>query len=197
MYFVNPYDKLEHDHDDIFFISDLHVGHDNVIKFDKRPFSGVEEMSEKLIENWNSVVNKDSIVYFLGDLSYKVKSDYIKWFVHQLNGDIRVITGNHDRPKELAKLKRFSDIQIYKRLEIIDTEVKGEKQDLILCHYPIMSWDKQRHGSIHLHGHCHQNLTISNSEYYSNNRVIDVGCMGHNYTPLSYTQIKDIINSKN
>lgn len=190
--FVNPFDRIEHT--DIAFISDMHIGHSNIIKWENRPFLDINDMSDKLIENWNSVINDDTIVYYLGDLSYKVKTDYTKWFLHQLKGDIRLILGNHDRLKVMKKLNRFSDIQSYKRLEVITDD---KKQDLILSHFPILSWDKQSHGSIHLHGHSHQNLTVSNPEYYSNNKVIDVGCMGHNYTPIFYNEIIEIINSKN
>lgn len=41
-----------------FYISDLHLGHDNIIRFDNRPFGSVEEMTEEIIDNWNSVVSK-------------------------------------------------------------------------------------------------------------------------------------------
>ena len=61
---------MRHDTQNIFFISDLHVGHANVIKFDGRPFKNTDEMHIELIKRWNSVVESDSIVYFLGDLSF-------------------------------------------------------------------------------------------------------------------------------
>lgn len=40
----------------IFIISDLHLGHANVLKHDKRPFSTVEDMDNTIIENWNKQV---------------------------------------------------------------------------------------------------------------------------------------------
>ena len=42
----------------IYYIADLHIGHNNVIKFDNRPFSNIEEMNNKIIENWNNKVKK-------------------------------------------------------------------------------------------------------------------------------------------
>lgn len=36
-----------------FYTSDLHIGHKNIIGFDHRPFSSLDEMTEKIIANWN------------------------------------------------------------------------------------------------------------------------------------------------
>lgn len=52
----------------VFFTSDLHFGHENVIKFDNRPFRSVEEMDAELISRWNNKVKKGDLVYVLGDL---------------------------------------------------------------------------------------------------------------------------------
>lgn len=195
---IKPIDYL--DTQNIFFTSDFHVGHSNVIKFDKRPFHDVNEMSETLIRNWNNVVSDNDIIYYLGDLSYRVRSDYTKWFVNQLNGDIRVILGNHDRLQDLIKLDRFSDIQSYKRLEVKETDTNGKEfhQVIILSHYAHLVWDKCHYSSWHLHGHSHQSIFNSDfgKETYYKRKVIDVGCNGHDYTPLSYQQIKDIMIEK-
>jgi hypothetical protein len=57
-------------------------------------------------------------------------------------------------------------------------------------HYPIYSWNKSHHGSYHVHGHCHGNLHHGeDANYYWNRRVIDAGCMLHDYKPISYTQV--------
>ena len=53
------------------YISDLHFGHRNVIGFDHRPFSDVEEMDRVLISLWNSRVSKDDEVYIIGDFCYR------------------------------------------------------------------------------------------------------------------------------
>ena len=58
--------SLKLDTQDVFFVSDTHLGHANVIKFDGRPFSSVEEMNKAIIDNWNNKVSKNSTVFFLG-----------------------------------------------------------------------------------------------------------------------------------
>jgi len=54
----------------IFFTSDTHFSHSNIIKFCDRPFSDVNEMNTALINNWNKVVPEDGIVFHLGDFAW-------------------------------------------------------------------------------------------------------------------------------
>ena len=51
----------------VFFTSDTHFNHTNIIRFCSRPFKDVEHMNETLIANWNRVVGPDNIVFHLGD----------------------------------------------------------------------------------------------------------------------------------
>ena len=55
----------------VFFTSDLHFGHENALRFDKRPFASVEEMDAELIRRWNAKVGKVDLVYVLGDMIWK------------------------------------------------------------------------------------------------------------------------------
>jgi calcineurin-like phosphoesterase family protein len=53
----------------IFFTSDTHFNHKNIIKLCNRPFTSIEEMNEKIIENWNNIVKPEDIVWHLGDFA--------------------------------------------------------------------------------------------------------------------------------
>jgi len=191
---------MRHDTQDIFFISDLHIGHANVIKYDGRPFKTTEEMHVELIKRWNSVVSPDSIVYFLGDLSF-TRSDLTKWFVFQLNGKIHAIAGNHDTPKDLRSLGRFEEVHDYgTEIGVYDEDSlqsRGSQgyQKIVMAHYPILSWNKSHYGAWHLHGHCHGSLMKTMPDYYKR-KVIDVGCNTIDYTPISYAQVKAIMDKR-
>ena len=78
-----------------YYISDLHFGHKNVIKFDKRPFFNIDDMERTIIENWNSRVTNDDDVYILGDISWYDLKGTIR-VIKKLNGKLHLVKGNHD-----------------------------------------------------------------------------------------------------
>ena len=181
----------------IFFTSDFHVSHDNILKFDGRPFKNVNEMNEALIQNWNSVVGVDDIVYYLGDISWGNEAT-TKWFVSQLQGKIHFIMGNHDRMKKIASLNRFESIHEYgTEISIKDSDANRGYQQIIMSHYAILNWNKAHYGSWMIHGHSHGSL-VKNPEFnwYYKRKVIDAGCNLWDYTPISYTQLKEIMKNK-
>jgi calcineurin-like phosphoesterase family protein len=190
--------KIEHQN--IYFASDYHIGHHNVIKFDGRPFENVKEMHETLIKNWNSVVQDEDIVFYLGDFAFN--EGEAKWFREQLKGKIYFIMGNHDRIRNISKLgfeKVFGDDTSLGGATIFvkDEDANRGYQDIILCHYPILSWNKSHHGSWHIHGHCHQSIARNTEmSWYYKRKVIDVGTNGLGYTPISYSELKKIMSTR-
>lgn len=185
------------DKQNIFFVSDFHIGHFNVIKFDKRPFKNLDEMHNTLINNWNNVISDDDIVFYLGDLFYKCSIKYPVWLVHQLKGKIHFILGNHDRYRDISKMNRFETISTEIKLDVKDDSANRGYQHFHLHHHPILSWNKASHGAIHLHGHCHQKLAMSpDYSWLYKRKIMDVGCNGIDYTPISYSQIKEKMGKK-
>jgi calcineurin-like phosphoesterase family protein len=101
----------------IFFTSDLHFGHTNVLNFDNRPFATVDEMNAEIVRRWNEKVSKDDTVYVLGDMIWKKSAKDAANVIRSLNGKIVLIKGNHDRfvknegaRKALADVKEADDI---------------------------------------------------------------------------------------
>lgn len=81
-----------------FYIGDLHIGHENIIKYDNRPFKDSADMSREIIRRWNGVVSPEDNVYILGDFIWK-NSDGIE-VLKQLVGKKYLIIGNHDKPRQ-------------------------------------------------------------------------------------------------
>ena len=180
----------------VYFISDFHLYHKNVIGFDNRPFRktngdpDVEAMHKTIIQNWNSVVNDNDVVFYLGDLCFG-RPEWANNIVHTLKGKIHYIMGNHDKYKDIANYGRFESINDLVDLKITSQNFKGDIH-FVLCHYPIYSWNKAHHGSYMIHGHSHMGL--SNGEFHKDKRIFDVGCNGWDYTPVSYQEIIKIGN---
>lgn len=174
--------------DKLFFTSDTHFCHQNIITYCNRPYGDVEEMNDALIKNWNSVVPKDSFVFHLGDFAF-ADHKVINQIKDQLNGNIYLIQGNHDRLKDVLK-SSFVTVCDLAEITVADDEVTDEYQKLILCHYPLVTWHGSHKGWWHLYGHVHGGYVspIANT--------IDVGVDVRNYTPMSYQDVKTEITKR-
>lgn len=116
-----------------YYIADTHFGHDNVIRFDNRPFANIEDMDRIMIANWNSMVTDADDVYIIGDFVYR-SGKSVSWYCNQLHGRKHLILGNHDK---LTDEDRKCFISIDKMLHITD----GRNQ-ICACHfsYSRMEW---------------------------------------------------------
>lgn len=141
-----------------FVISDTHFGHANIIKYCKRPFDSVEAMDRELIDRWNAKVPKGATVYHLGDFCFYKDPAQALEVLHSLNGDIHLVAGNHDNWWEKNGCVRDKWRKVVDCFATIDhgiAEHKLAKKLIVLCHYPIESWNGKLHGSWHFHGHSH------------------------------------------
>jgi len=74
-------------------ISDLHLDHENIIRYCHRPFRSARQMNSTLIKNWNDTVRPEDTVIYVGDLA---KGPHPLRWLKRLNGHIIFIRGNHD-----------------------------------------------------------------------------------------------------
>lgn len=170
------------------YISDLHFGHKNCIRFDHRPFADIDGMDRMLIELWNGRVYDDDHVYIIGDFCYR--SDKApEWYLRQLKGHKHLIIGNHDKVT-LDSEKAMSYFESVDKLMHVTDTLNGEKIEIVCCHYPIVSWYKGRHGSYHIYGHVHSNTSDPATEIMLNfDKALNAGCMINNYTPASVSEL--------
>lgn len=168
----------------IFFTSDLHLGHRNIIKHCNRPFDSVEEMDHAIITNLNSIVKGNDVLYILGDFTaYGVNTDDAIAYKNKIRcKKVHLIYGNHDKHYEGKYC--FKSLQDY-------LELKENKQRYIMFHYPMVSWNHMRSGAIHLHGHQHNKMKYNNEQKDRGLYRYDVGVDANNFYPVA---LEDILN---
>ena len=180
----------------IFFTGDLHFGHENVLVFDNRPFTTVEEMDAELIRRWNRKVGKEDLVYVLGDMIWKTRNEDAPDLIKKLNGQIILIKGNHDRFLHNAKAK--SALAGVKDSDDICVALEdGTKKRVILSHYFIPMYNGHRYQAIHLHAHSHftdeADFEVDFAKYLNSigcrNEIYNVGCMYWEYEPVTLDEI--------
>jgi calcineurin-like phosphoesterase family protein len=179
----------------IWFTSDLHFGHANIIKYCKRPYSNVDDMNEALIDNWNSIVQKDDIVYVLGDFAYgrHFTPDKAARVLQRLSGIKVLIAGNHDEDNLRSSQFRSKFEEIHSLFELKIPPKRGERHGtmIVMCHYPMRKWNQSHRGSIHLFGHEH-----GSSPEDKASRSMDVGVDCHNYYPISFEEVLEKMETK-
>lgn len=173
--------------DRIWFTADSHIGHRNIIKYCKRPFSDVEEMNETLISNWNKVVGKDDFVFHLGDFSVGGAAEWTS-LLDSLNGRIFLVLGNHDMNNvDQGFMRRFEDVSMQMLISI-------GKQRVYLNHYPFLCYGGAYRGTWQLFGHVHTSSCMSGLDSPRLRmlfpRQYDVGVDNNNYTPISFEEVE-------
>lgn len=150
------------------FTSDQHFRHRNILKYqaETRPYQNIFEMNAAYINAWNEDATADDTVYHLGDLCFGSLAQ-VQEIIELLNGRIVLIPGNHDRwlreydgakekNPEFNLLSKSGHPLEVRWNQIQEVTVEGER--IILCHYPMRSWNASYHGSWHLYGHVHKKL---------------------------------------
>ena len=87
--------NFKFDGDRLFFTSDTHFNHTNILRYCNRPFKTVGQMNETIITNWNNVVGPDDVIFHLGDFCLGGAEEWNK-ILDRLNGRIYLVLGNHD-----------------------------------------------------------------------------------------------------
>lgn len=176
----------------VYFTSDTHFGHKNILEFCNRPWVTVEEMNEGLIANWNSVVRENDIVFHLGDVQLGGGNELLDNILPRLNGHIILILGNHD----IKNLKsRHLDL-LDDAFEQLTINIDGTHCVLSHCPSGLPGKDPQHQFNLHGHLHSKNNVPQENCSVELKENHYDVGVDNNNYTPISFDSIKKIIYSR-
>lgn len=162
----------------IFFVADTHFLHPKIVDICNRPTT-IEEHDLWLIDRINSKVGKKDMLYILGDVSMgdKIKTEKL---LDKINGNKILILGNHDN--NIKSSTRFGEIKQIKNFNFNSPSYPNIH--MVLCHYPMASWERKIHGSFHIFGHCHGRLKNCGLSF-------DIGVDCNNYYPLNLVEVMD------
>lgn len=116
------------------------------------------------------------VVYHLGDFFFlnNNTNGVMKALdiIQQLNGSIHCLLGNHDSSGFFDSLMAESNkIASVNRLKEIKIGTGQQRKKLVMCHYPLYTFNQSHRGAIMIHGHEHGRL-------HAPGKVIDVGLDG-------------------
>ena len=193
----NQFIYTEKDAEKMFFTSDTHFCHENIIKYCKRPFKNAEENDTELIRRWNEKVSKDGIVFHLGDVAFGDPNKVDK-ILEQLNGIIYLVIGNHDW-RQIVNQHKW-------RFELMTQQInmKIGKRHVILNHYPMLAFSGAWRGldaSYQLFGHVHTSPYTDEGLDQARMKMLftsqyDVGVDNNDFTPVSWKEVDQIINNQ-
>jgi calcineurin-like phosphoesterase family protein len=193
----------------IYFSSDWHIGHENSIKFDNRPFRDLDHMHSELIKNFNKQVPVDGLTYFLGDMATH-SSELTKQVIEQLNGTKIIVVGNHDKKyeslyncgfhavmhnativihNERVTMSHCPLLRVYRE----DTsDMKGRKEgEMWHGEFRHARFSVEDKGQFHLSGHIHSPNGGKSKTILG--RQMDVGLCGNSYRPVHISKIESWI----
>ena len=187
----------EKDAEKMFFTSDTHFCHENIIKYCKRPFANIAENDEEIIRRWNEKVPEDGIVFHLGDVAFG-DPERVDNILERLNGTIYLVIGNHDWRRIVNNHKW--------RFEMMTQQInmKIGKRHIILNHYPMLAFSGAWRGedaTYQLFGHVHtspytdKGLDQQRMKYLFTSQY-DVGVDNNNFTPIRWKEVDQIINNQ-
>ena len=177
----------------IWFTSDQHLGHNNIIKFCNRPFESVDLMDQTIIDNWNECISKNDIVFTLGDFMWHANTKKIVDIISKLNGTIYMILGNHDN-EDMFNCIKSDRLKIISDITHLNIKINNEKIPIEIClsHYPLMTWSGRNRKVYNFHGHTHCRPDDSGYDKdlpYWKGYQIDVGVDNFNYKPVELQSI--------
>lgn len=161
----------------IWFVSDLHLSHKNIIKYCSRPFDNVDQMNEILIQNWNKKIGVEDRVFVLGDFALCGKDKIIE-FGNQLKGKKILVLGNH----ESGSLKTYFEagFELIYRHPIYFN-------NWILSHVPLPNCP-----CVNIHGHLHQKKVDDCIDFKKGKYpYINVSVDQINFSPIKLEEIEE------
>lgn len=170
----------------VFVTANQQFGRVNAIKTYKRPFPSVEEMNFNLIKEWNSVVSKEDRVYVLGNFAWDPET--AENVVHQLNGEIIVVPGEHD--KAMEELDSMNNTLENVEFGAFDIEYILEIGASV-SYWPLLEWPLKSKGIPLVIGY-------PGTKYKTDHKknIINCNCDLWDYKPIEISKILSLFKDK-
>lgn len=133
------------------YISDLHLDGRGPFRAEHPEYSCLAEWHKDFVQTWNSNVVASDYIWIVGDVCLTM-TEAVKDVLSQLRGHLLLVRGNHDKVAKTPEYSIFFE-QIHDIVEVADSG-----KAVVLCHYPLESWNRKIYGSVHIHGHIHGNI---------------------------------------
>jgi calcineurin-like phosphoesterase family protein len=159
-----------------FAFADPHFDSENIIVNGGRPFKSVAEMNQTIIKNYNIEVNKQDVVYWLGDVMYAATKEKVRKILFQMRGRKFLILGNHDRSRGVNWWLQCGFERVYEH-PVYDAE-----QFILLSHEPLEEFGNYP-PIVNYHGHIH----IQDYDFPNHRQCINVCLEKTDYKPVLIT----------
>lgn len=190
----------------IWFTSDIHFGHQNILEYTDRPFLNIDTHDAGIIEKYNSKVQQGDLCYFLGDIFFGCSTEKARDYISRMRGTKVLIKGNHDKNKDVWYYSIGFDVVLE------SAQIRLGKGIVQLSHFPFkLSWYKRMklfimskkyrtfkrfkyknlpyEGKYLLHGHTHDSSKVRG-------KAIHVGLDAWDCYPVSATHILQLIDKE-
>lgn len=164
----------------LWFTSDTHFNHTNIIRYCARPFKDAEEMNRELIRRWNEYVRPDDAVIHAGDFALGHKD--IEEIFAQLNGHKHLVLGNHDT----GRIKRLPWVQVLDESLHVDM-FHADQPSFLVVHNPMQ--ETRYKTDYVIHGHMHGKADLHPFVRKDGVKYVDAGVDCWNYRPVSLQEL--------
>lgn len=164
----------------IFFIGDMHIGDETIIKLENRPFQNAEEETSEFVKKWNFIIDYDDIVYVMGDFIVENPTEWHIKQIQKLRGRKFLVKGNHDTLPDEVYIKTFGFEKVY------DTDIIIN-DFWILSHEPKYINENFPYANIFAHVHGNPIYKTHSCRHYC------VSAERIKYTPIAFSEIKKTI----
>lgn len=177
-----------------YFTGDWHLGHANILKFDKRDFKTIDEHDDFMIKMSMKILKPGDNLYYVGDFSLTSphKTEGYLSTLKSSGANLFFIKGNHDKKDNINLFKKYGIFFGEKKTIKINNTV------VVLDHFANRVWDRSHHGSYHLYGHSHDSLDKHGEEW---GKSMDCGIMSAlrikgAYTLFTFEDIDTILSKR-